>query len=76
MGYSLSHDAFGAVFGNPDLIVACVIGDGEAETAPVATACIIPHPFYAAQSLSYKDYPVHGMRLRKTIFLLSYNGKA
>ena len=37
MGYSLSH-AFGAVFDNPALIVACVIGDGEAETGPLATA--------------------------------------
>ena len=37
LGYSLSH-AFGAVFDNPELIVACVIGDGEAETAPLATA--------------------------------------
>ena len=37
MGYSLSH-AFGAVFDNPELIVACVIGDGEAETGPLATA--------------------------------------
>jgi len=37
LGYSLSH-AFGAVFDNPDLIVACVIGDGEAETGPLATA--------------------------------------
>lgn len=37
LGYSLSH-AFGAVFDNPDLIVACVIGDGEAETASLATA--------------------------------------
>ena len=37
LGYSLSH-AFGAVFDNPDLIVACVVGDGEAETAPLATA--------------------------------------
>ncbi len=36
LGYSLSH-AFGAVFDNPDLIVACVIGDGEAETGPLAT---------------------------------------
>src|SRR4029453_2756401 len=36
-GYSLSH-AFGAVFDNPDLVVACVIGDGEAETGPLATA--------------------------------------
>jgi xylulose-5-phosphate/fructose-6-phosphate phosphoketolase len=37
LGYSLSH-AFGAVFDNPGLIVACVIGDGEAETGPLATA--------------------------------------
>ncbi|MEO7077294.1 MAG: phosphoketolase, partial [Rhodococcus sp. (in: high G+C Gram-positive bacteria)] len=37
LGYSLSH-AFGAVFDNPDLIVACIIGDGEAETGPLATA--------------------------------------
>ena len=37
LGYSLSH-AFGAAFDNPDLIVACVIGDGEAETGPLATA--------------------------------------
>ncbi|MEI9991644.1 MAG: phosphoketolase family protein [Rhizomicrobium sp.] len=37
LGYSLSH-AFGAVFDNPDLVVACVIGDGEAETASLATS--------------------------------------
>jgi len=37
LGYSLSH-AFGAVFDNPKLIVACVVGDGEAETGPLATA--------------------------------------
>ena len=36
-GYSLSH-AFGAVLDNPDLVVACVVGDGEAETGPLATA--------------------------------------
>src|SRR5450830_193342 len=36
LGYSLSH-AFGAAFDNPDLIVACVVGDGEAETGPLAT---------------------------------------
>ncbi|MFA7064073.1 MAG: phosphoketolase family protein [Bacilli bacterium] len=35
LGYSLSH-AFGAVLDNPDLIVACVVGDGEAETGPLA----------------------------------------
>src|ERR1700724_1621878 len=37
LGYSLSH-AFGAAFDNPDLTVACVVGDGEAETGPLATA--------------------------------------
>jgi xylulose-5-phosphate/fructose-6-phosphate phosphoketolase len=37
LGYSLSH-AYGMSFDNPDLIVACVIGDGEAETGPLATA--------------------------------------
>lgn len=37
LGYSLSH-AFGAVFDNPNLITACVVGDGEAETGPLATA--------------------------------------
>ena len=37
LGYSLSH-AYGAVFDNPDLIAACVVGDGEAETGPIATS--------------------------------------
>ena len=37
LGYSISH-AFGAVYDNPDLITACVVGDGEAETGPLATA--------------------------------------
>ena len=37
LGYSLSH-AFGAVFDNPGLVVGCVVGDGEAETGPLATA--------------------------------------
>lgn len=37
LGYSLTH-SFGAVFDNPDLITACVVGDGEAETGPLATA--------------------------------------
>lgn len=37
LGYSLSH-AFGAVFDNPKLIAACVVGDGEAETGPLATS--------------------------------------
>jgi xylulose-5-phosphate/fructose-6-phosphate phosphoketolase len=37
LGYSISH-SFGAVFDNPGLVVACVVGDGEAETGPLATA--------------------------------------
>jgi xylulose-5-phosphate/fructose-6-phosphate phosphoketolase len=37
LGYALSH-AYGAVFDNPDLIVACIVGDGEAETGPLATS--------------------------------------
>jgi xylulose-5-phosphate/fructose-6-phosphate phosphoketolase len=37
LGYSLSH-AFGMAFDNPDVLVACVVGDGEAETGPLATA--------------------------------------
>ena len=37
LGYSLSH-AYGAAFDNPDLLVACVVGDGEAETGPLATS--------------------------------------
>jgi xylulose-5-phosphate/fructose-6-phosphate phosphoketolase len=37
LGYSIAH-AFGAAFDNPDLIVACVVGDGEAETGPAAAA--------------------------------------
>ena len=37
LGYALAH-GFGAAFDNPDLIVACVVGDGEAETGPLATA--------------------------------------
>ncbi|BAC88938.1 phosphoketolase family protein [Gloeobacter violaceus] len=37
LGYAVSH-AYGAVFDNPDLIVACVVGDGEAETGPLATS--------------------------------------
>src|SRR3989441_1133805 len=37
LGYSLSH-AYGAAFDNPDLVVACVIGDGEAETGPLAAS--------------------------------------
>ena len=37
LGYSLAH-AFGAIFDNPELIAVCVVGDGEAETGPLATA--------------------------------------
>ena len=37
LGYSLAH-AFGAAFDNPDLLVTCVVGDGEAETGPLATS--------------------------------------
>jgi xylulose-5-phosphate/fructose-6-phosphate phosphoketolase len=37
LGYSMTH-AFGAVFDNPDLLVACVVGDGEAETGPLAAS--------------------------------------
>jgi len=37
LGYSLSH-AYGAAFDNPDLVVACVVGDGEAETGPLAAS--------------------------------------
>ena len=36
LGYSLSH-AYGAAFDNPDLVVCCIVGDGEAETGPLAT---------------------------------------
>ena len=56
LGYALSH-AYGAAFDNPDLIVACVVGDGEAETGPLATGwhgnkflnpardgCVLPDP--------------------------------
>jgi xylulose-5-phosphate/fructose-6-phosphate phosphoketolase len=37
LGYSLAH-AYGAAFDNPDLVVACIVGDGEAETGPLATS--------------------------------------
>lgn len=37
LGYSIAH-AFGAVFDNPDLVATCIVGDGEAETGPLATA--------------------------------------
>ena len=39
LGYALSH-AHGAAFDNPNLIVACVVGDGEAESGPMATSCL------------------------------------
>jgi xylulose-5-phosphate/fructose-6-phosphate phosphoketolase len=38
LGYALAH-AYGAALDNPDLLVACVVGDGEAETDPLATSC-------------------------------------
>ena len=38
LGYSLAH-AFGAVFDNPDLIAACIVGDGEAETGTTRCVC-------------------------------------
>jgi xylulose-5-phosphate/fructose-6-phosphate phosphoketolase len=37
LGYAISH-AYGAAFDNPDLVVACIVGDGEAETGPLATS--------------------------------------
>src|SRR5205823_14565086 len=37
LGYALAH-AYGAAFDNPDLVVCCVVGDGEAETGPLATS--------------------------------------
>ncbi|GAA4497141.1 phosphoketolase family protein [Actinoallomurus oryzae] len=37
LGYALAH-AYGAAFDNPDLVVACIVGDGEAETGPLATS--------------------------------------
>jgi phosphoketolase len=52
LGYSLAH-ATGAALDNPDLLVACVIGDGEAETGPLATSWHAPaflDPAHAARS--------------------------
>jgi phosphoketolase len=43
LGYALSV-AFGAIMDNPDLIVACVVGDGEAETGPTATYVLLICP--------------------------------
>ena len=51
LGYSLSH-SFGAVFDNPDLIVACVVGDGEAETGP------------AGHGVAFEQVPRSGHRRR------------
>ena len=52
LGYSLSH-AYGAAFDNPDLIVACVVGDGEAETGPLA------------DELALEQVPESGARRRR-----------
>jgi xylulose-5-phosphate/fructose-6-phosphate phosphoketolase len=49
LGYSLAH-AFGAALDNPNLLVACIVGDGEAETGPLATAWHSPKFFDAATS--------------------------
>ena len=71
LGYSLAH-AFGAVMDNPDLIAACVVGDGEAETGPLATAwhsnqspTVSCSPFSistAIRSLTPRCSPVSAMR--------------
>ena len=54
LGYSLSH-AYGTVFDNPDLIAACVVGDGEAETGPLATSCIPTN--FSTRSLTASSCP-------------------
>jgi xylulose-5-phosphate/fructose-6-phosphate phosphoketolase len=65
LGYSLSH-AFGAAFDNPDLIVACVVGDGEAETGPLATSwhsnkCLNPvHDGAVLPILHLNEYKIAG----------------
>src|SRR6478609_433157 len=75
LGYALSH-AYGAAFDNPDLIVACIVGDGEAETGPLATGwhgngykianpCFlarIPHDELQKyfEGMGYKPYFVEG----------------
>jgi xylulose-5-phosphate/fructose-6-phosphate phosphoketolase len=61
LGYSLSH-AYGAAFDNPDLIVACVIGDGEAETGALAASW---------RSLDYLD-PVHDGAVLPILHLNGY----
>jgi xylulose-5-phosphate/fructose-6-phosphate phosphoketolase len=54
LGYSLSH-AFGAAFDNPDLIVACIVGDGEAETGPLATASVTASCFRSCISTASRS---------------------
>ncbi|MDC7784938.1 phosphoketolase family protein [Rhodoplanes sp. TEM] len=61
LGYALSH-AFGAAFDNPDLVVACVIGDGEAETGPLAGSW---------QSIRFLD-PVHDGAVLPILHLNGY----
>jgi phosphoketolase len=77
LGCSLSH-AFGAAFDNPDLIVACVVGDGEAETGPLATL----HPFHRSVQSTDVDatgckgfyYHFLDMTTGKRLFALSLAG--
>jgi len=61
LGYSLAH-AFGAAFDNPDLVVACVVGDGEAETGPLAGSW---------QSIKFLD-PVHDGAVLPILHLNGY----
>ncbi|WP_077489970.1 phosphoketolase family protein [Sinomonas mesophila] len=61
LGYSLAH-AFGAAFDNPDLVVACVVGDGEAETGPLAGSW---------QSTAFLD-PVHDGAVLPVLHLNGY----
>src|SRR5262249_34999566 len=61
LGYSLSH-AFGAAFDNPDLVVFCVVGDGEAETGPLATS------WHSNKFLN----PVHDGAVRPILHLNGY----
>jgi xylulose-5-phosphate/fructose-6-phosphate phosphoketolase len=61
LGYSLAH-AFGAAFDNPDLLVACVVGDGEAETGPLAGS------WHANKFLD----PVHGGAVLPILHLNGY----
>ena len=63
LGYSLSH-SFGVVFDNPGLVVACVVGDGEAETGPLATCRAAPRASFqkARSSLDHSQPPVNPAR--------------